>query len=141
MKQFKQFHAARLAILVYAMALTACTGLSSRTPLPERAGDHASDASPTVAQRQVWQIACSDGDDASLGSNPKSCMAMPSRWNESERAASGYFYGIECCGRNRGALTPVPQAPAVSSPARTASTSEVLRADLMQAVFQFATQP
>jgi hypothetical protein len=143
MKRFKQFRPTRTAILVCTMALTACAGLSSRNvlPEPERAGDHASDASLTGAQSEAWRTACGDRDGATLGSNLSSCMAIPSTWDEGGRVASGYFYGIDCCGQNRVALTPVLQAPAVSSPARTPYASEAVRVGLMQVVFQFATQP
>ena len=141
MKRFKQFRAMRMAILVCTMALTACARLSSRNTLPEPASDNASDTSPMAAQPEAWRGAYSDRDASSSGSNLNSCTAIPSTWDEGGRVASGYFYGIDCCGQNRVAFTPGLQTPAASSLTRTPYASNALRADLMQVVFQFATQP
>lgn len=54
------------------------------------------------------------------------CAGLSSRntFPEPKRDASGYFYGIDCCGQNRVAFTPAPQAPAVSSLAYTVATKQ-----------------
>ncbi len=138
MKRFKQFRPTRVAILVCTMALTACAGLSSRNILPEPAGHHTQDASLiTPTQPESWRIACGDRDGATSDSNLNSCMAIPSSWGKGRRGTSGYYYGIDCCGQNRAAFTP----GAVPSSAHGTYTSEAVRVDLMQIVFQFATQP
>jgi hypothetical protein len=136
MKRFQQFRSTRLTILVCTMALTACTGLSSRNVLPEHASDNASGASPTAARPEAWWTACSDRDGTSMGSNLGSCMAIPSTWNGGWRVASGYFYGIDCCGQHRVALIPGLQAPVMSTLAHAPHTSDVPRVELMYTVFR-----